>query len=46
MDQIPAFVERHVRALTTYAIGIMAAYWFIERLVGLLRKRLRIGSET
>lgn len=30
----PAFVERHARLATTYAIGIMAAYWFIERLTG------------
>ena len=29
-----AFVERHARRVATYAIGIMAAYWFIERLVG------------
>jgi hydrogenase/urease accessory protein HupE len=32
--KFPAFVERHARPITTYAIGIMAAYWFIERLVG------------
>lgn len=28
----PALVERHARSVATYAIGIMAAYWFIERL--------------
>ncbi|HTE93868.1 MAG TPA: HupE/UreJ family protein, partial [Bradyrhizobium sp.] len=26
----PALVERHARSVATYAIGIMAAYWFIE----------------
>jgi hydrogenase/urease accessory protein HupE len=30
----PALVERHARSVATYAIGIMAAYWFIERLAG------------
>jgi hydrogenase/urease accessory protein HupE len=30
----PFFVERHARLAATYAIGIMAAYWFIERLAG------------
>jgi hydrogenase/urease accessory protein HupE len=30
----PALVERHGRSVATYAIGIMAAYWFIERLAG------------
>jgi hypothetical protein len=30
--KLPVFVERHARPITTYAIGIMAAYWFIERL--------------
>jgi hydrogenase/urease accessory protein HupE len=32
--RFPAIVERHARAVATYAIGIMAAYWFIERLAG------------
>jgi hydrogenase/urease accessory protein HupE len=31
---LPTFLERHARPVTTYAIGIMAAYWFIERLAG------------
>jgi hydrogenase/urease accessory protein HupE len=30
----PALVERHARTAATYAIGIMAAYWFIDRLAG------------
>jgi hydrogenase/urease accessory protein HupE len=30
----PALVERLARPVATYAIGIMAAYWFIERLAG------------
>jgi hydrogenase/urease accessory protein HupE len=30
----PALVERHARSVATFAIGIMAAYWFIERLAG------------
>jgi len=28
--KLPVFVERHARQVTTYAIGIMAAYWFTE----------------
>ncbi|MEH2497244.1 hydrogenase/urease accessory protein HupE [Bradyrhizobium sp. AZCC 1678] len=32
--KFPVFVKRHARLATTYAIGIMAAYWFIERLAG------------
>lgn len=32
--KLPAFVECHARLVTTYAIGILAAYWFIERLAG------------
>lgn len=32
--RVPTVVERHARVVTTYAIGIMAAYWFIERLAG------------
>jgi hydrogenase/urease accessory protein HupE len=32
--RLPAVVARHARTVTTYAIGIMAAYWFIERLAG------------
>jgi HupE / UreJ protein len=30
--KFPAFVRRHAKLAATYAIGIMAAYWFIERL--------------
>jgi hydrogenase/urease accessory protein HupE len=30
----PACVERYARLVATYAIGIMAGYWFIERLAG------------
>jgi hypothetical protein len=30
--KFPVFVERHARPATTYAIGIMAAYWLVERL--------------
>jgi hydrogenase/urease accessory protein HupE len=32
--KLPVFVERHARTVATYAIGIMAAYWFVERLAG------------
>jgi hydrogenase/urease accessory protein HupE len=32
--KFPTFVERQARLVTTYAIGIMAAYWFVERLAG------------
>ena len=32
--RFPAFVERHARSVASYAIGGMAAYWFIERLAG------------
>jgi hydrogenase/urease accessory protein HupE len=32
--KFPVFVERPAKLVTTYAIGIMAAYWFIERLAG------------
>jgi hydrogenase/urease accessory protein HupE len=32
--KFPVFVERHAKPVTTYAIGILAAYWFIERLAG------------
>jgi hydrogenase/urease accessory protein HupE len=32
--RLPAFLELHARPVTTYAIGIMAGYWFIERLAG------------
>jgi hydrogenase/urease accessory protein HupE len=32
--KFPGFVELHARSVATYAIGIMAAYWFIERLAG------------
>jgi hydrogenase/urease accessory protein HupE len=34
LTKVPIAVERHARLITTYAIGIMAAYWFIERLAG------------
>jgi hydrogenase/urease accessory protein HupE len=30
--KFPTVVEHHARSVATYAIGIMAAYWFIERL--------------
>ena len=26
-------IERHALSVATYAIGIMAAFWFIERLI-------------
>ena len=32
--RLPAFVAQHARLATTYAIGIMAGYWFIERIAG------------
>jgi hydrogenase/urease accessory protein HupE len=32
--KFPVVVERHARLATTYSIGIMAAYWFVERLAG------------
>jgi hydrogenase/urease accessory protein HupE len=32
--KLPVAVETHARLVTTYAIGVMAAYWFIERLAG------------
>jgi hydrogenase/urease accessory protein HupE len=32
--RFPDFVERHARSAATFAIGSMAAYWFIERLAG------------
>jgi hypothetical protein len=32
------FVERYARPVTTHAIGIVAGYWFIERLAGLQRE--------
>jgi hypothetical protein len=32
--KFPDSVDRHARSVATYAIGIMAAYWFIERLSG------------
>ena len=30
--RFPSVVERHALAVTTYGIGIMAAFWFVERL--------------
>jgi hydrogenase/urease accessory protein HupE len=32
LARYPAFVGRHAFAAATYAIGMMAAFWFIERL--------------
>jgi hydrogenase/urease accessory protein HupE len=32
--KFPAVVDRYARLAATYAIGIMAAYWFVERLAG------------
>jgi hydrogenase/urease accessory protein HupE len=32
--RLPAMVELRAKSVTAYAIGIMAAYWFIERLAG------------
>jgi hydrogenase/urease accessory protein HupE len=32
--RFPDVVERHARLVATYAIGSMAAYWFVERLAG------------
>jgi hypothetical protein len=32
--KFPELVERHARSVASYAIGSMAAYWFIERLAG------------
>lgn len=32
--KLPVLVQRHARQVATYAIGIMAAFWFIERLAG------------
>jgi hydrogenase/urease accessory protein HupE len=32
--KLPVLVKSHSRLVTTYAIGIMAAFWFIERLTG------------
>ena len=34
LTKLPVVVVRHARLVTTYAIGIMAAYWFVERLAG------------
>jgi hydrogenase/urease accessory protein HupE len=31
---LPTAVERHALPVATYAIGILAAFWFIERLAG------------
>ena len=31
---LPTLVERHALRVATYAIGILAAFWFIERLAG------------
>jgi hydrogenase/urease accessory protein HupE len=32
--RFPALVERYPRSVASYAIGSMAAYWFIDRLAG------------
>ena len=32
--RFPSLVERHARSVASYAIGSMAAYWFIDRLAG------------
>jgi hypothetical protein len=32
--KFPVFIERHARSVATYAVGIMAAYWLVERLAG------------
>jgi hydrogenase/urease accessory protein HupE len=32
--RFPAIVERNARSVASYAIGSMAAYWFIDRLAG------------
>jgi hydrogenase/urease accessory protein HupE len=32
--RFPELVERHARSVASYAIGGMAAYWFIDRLAG------------
>ena len=32
--KIPPLFERHASQLATYAIGSMAAFWFMERLAG------------
>jgi hydrogenase/urease accessory protein HupE len=32
--RFPAVVERNARSVASYAIGSMAAYWFIDRLAG------------
>jgi hypothetical protein len=31
---LPSEIERHALAVVTYAIGTVAAFWFIERLAG------------
>jgi hydrogenase/urease accessory protein HupE len=33
---VPPLIERHALSVATYAIGITAAFWFIERLAGFL----------
>ncbi len=32
--RLSPLVERHASAVTPYAIGIVAAFWFVERLAG------------
>ncbi len=34
---IPATVSRQAQPVATYAIGTLAAFWFVERVVGFLR---------
>jgi hypothetical protein len=31
---LPPLVERHALTVATYGIGILAGFWFIERLAG------------
>jgi hydrogenase/urease accessory protein HupE len=33
---VPPLIERHALSVATYAIGITAAFWFIERVAGFL----------
>ena len=35
--EIPALVHRHATLAATYAIGILAAFWFFERFAGFVR---------
>lgn len=33
--RLPVFIERHALSFTTYTIGILAAFWFFERLANI-----------